>query len=420
MKLHKILSTLGILCFLYLNAFSQPEVKKESTDKDLSLFRQFFQIFPLKNETTTVDLNKKLQKFQDIEITPIGFGGDLHWWIFSGENIIIDANILSYENHIVMVKATIYQRYIHRLKSILNQDITIQNKFNQLFALKTNVKYFNDSIYQYTYTNQPLLVEFDNHISEFLGKQSNINFDDCRFEYELINNPTERYQYVPSDSYNNYPPDNAINKLQKENRFDCLLNIIKGPSLYGRIYAIEGLLISAHNGKYTLSEDDKKLIKTVLNLNLRIDDGSRHPKANLQYNSCFDKELLKVLDDNFKFKEGNIYPIEERPLGPVEQNPEFKGGFEAMLKFLKANIKYPVEAWSAGIQGTVFVQFVVSETGKISNVKLLRGIGGGCDEESVRVVSLMPDWIPGRLMGKAVKVMFQIPVKFSIPIIKAY
>jgi protein TonB len=105
---------------------------------------------------------------------------------------------------------------------------------------------------------------------------------------------------------------------------------------------------------------------------------------------------------------------EEKPLLVVEQNPEFSGGYEAMQKFLRDHINYPTLAQESGIQGTVFVQFVVSKTGKISNVKILRGIGGGCDEEAVRVVKDMPNWIPGRQNGQAVPVMFQIPVKFQL------
>jgi len=109
-----------------------------------------------------------------------------------------------------------------------------------------------------------------------------------------------------------------------------------------------------------------------------------------------------------------VEPEEEKPLLVVEQNPEFSGGYEAMQKFLKDKIQYPTLAQESGIQGTVFVQFVVSKTGKISNVKILRGIGGGCDEEAVRVVKEMPNWIPGRQNGQAVPVMFQIPVKFQL------
>jgi protein TonB len=107
---------------------------------------------------------------------------------------------------------------------------------------------------------------------------------------------------------------------------------------------------------------------------------------------------------------------DEKPLLVVEQNPEFQGGYESMLKFLHDKMQYPTLAQESGIQGTVFVQFVVSKTGKISNVKILRGIGGGCDEEAVRVVKEMPNWIPGRQNGQAVPVMFQIPVKFQLQI----
>jgi protein TonB len=109
-----------------------------------------------------------------------------------------------------------------------------------------------------------------------------------------------------------------------------------------------------------------------------------------------------------------VEPDEDKPLLVVEQNPEFSGGYAAMQKFLTDHIQYPTLAQESAIQGTVFISFVVSKTGKISNVKVLRGIGGGCDEEAVRVVKEMPNWIPGRQNGQAVPVQFQIPVKFQL------
>jgi protein TonB len=118
--------------------------------------------------------------------------------------------------------------------------------------------------------------------------------------------------------------------------------------------------------------------------------------------------------DIAEVKKQAVVEDDEKPLLVVEQNPEFSGGYEAMQKFLRDKIQYPTLAQESGIQGTVFVQFVVSKTGKISNVKILRGIGGGCDEEAVRVVKDMPNWIPGRQNGQAVPVMFQIPVKFQL------
>lgn len=98
----------------------------------------------------------------------------------------------------------------------------------------------------------------------------------------------------------------------------------------------------------------------------------------------------------------------------VEQMPEYPGGEQIMRKFLRDNIRYPMMARESGINGTVYVTFVVSVTGQISDVKLLRGIGGGCDEEAVRVVKTMPAWIAGRQTGKPVPVQFNLPIKFSL------
>jgi protein TonB len=94
--------------------------------------------------------------------------------------------------------------------------------------------------------------------------------------------------------------------------------------------------------------------------------------------------------------------------------PEFPGGQAKMMEFIAQNIKYPAMARESGIQGRVFVNFVVEPDGSVSNVKVLRGIGGGCDEEAVRVVKSMPNWTPGRQRGKAVRVSFNLPVRFTL------
>lgn len=98
----------------------------------------------------------------------------------------------------------------------------------------------------------------------------------------------------------------------------------------------------------------------------------------------------------------------------VESMPEFPGGMGELMKFLAQNIKYPPLAKESGIQGRVFINFVVEPTGLISNVKVLRGIGGGCDEEAVRVVASMPKWKPGKQRGKNVRVSYNLPVKFTL------
>lgn len=98
----------------------------------------------------------------------------------------------------------------------------------------------------------------------------------------------------------------------------------------------------------------------------------------------------------------------------VEQMPEFPGGEGKLMEYVAKNIKYPQIARETGIQGRVFVGFVVETDGSISNVKLLRGIGGGCDEEAMRVIKSLPKWKPGKQRGKAVRVSYQIPVFFKL------
>ena len=99
----------------------------------------------------------------------------------------------------------------------------------------------------------------------------------------------------------------------------------------------------------------------------------------------------------------------------VEQMPEFPGGIQALMQYLGSNINYPEQAKHDTIQGRVFVSFVIEKDGAVSSVKVLRGIGGGCDEEAVRVISTMPNWKPGlNENGEAVRVAYNIPIKYAL------
>ncbi|MDE7072847.1 MAG: energy transducer TonB, partial [Bacteroidales bacterium] len=85
-----------------------------------------------------------------------------------------------------------------------------------------------------------------------------------------------------------------------------------------------------------------------------------------------------------------------------------------VYKYLRDNIRYPVIAMESGIQGRVYLTFVVEKNGSITDVKVMRGIGGGCDEEAVRVVQKMPKWNPGKQRGRPVRVLYSIPVIFTL------
>ena len=98
----------------------------------------------------------------------------------------------------------------------------------------------------------------------------------------------------------------------------------------------------------------------------------------------------------------------------VEDMPVFPGGQKALISYLAENIKYPAEAKKDKITGKVFVSFVVEKDGSIGDTKILRGIGHGCDKEALRVIEGMPNWTPGKQKGKAVRVAYNIPIKFAL------
>jgi protein TonB len=119
------------------------------------------------------------------------------------------------------------------------------------------------------------------------------------------------------------------------------------------------------------------------------------------------EEYVPVEVEEEEVQEQEIFQI-------VEEMPAYPGGDQKLMEYVAKNIKYPQIARETGIQGRVFVGFVVEPDGSVSNVKVLRGIGGGCDEEAVRVVKSMPKWKPGKQRGKAVRVSYMLPVNFKL------
>jgi protein TonB len=98
----------------------------------------------------------------------------------------------------------------------------------------------------------------------------------------------------------------------------------------------------------------------------------------------------------------------------AEEMPEFTGGYAKMVDYLMKNLKYPSLARETGIQGRVVLSFVVAKDGRLQDISLIRGIGGGCDEEAIRVVSKMPTWKAGKHNGKYVPVKFTLPISFRL------
>ena len=124
-----------------------------------------------------------------------------------------------------------------------------------------------------------------------------------------------------------------------------------------------------------------------------------------------DKAVEEVNYEGFESMEEEVA---EEVFTIVESMPQFPGGMPAFLAFLGKNIKYPRKAAQLGVEGRVFVEFIVNKDGTLTDLKVVKGIGSGCDEEAIRVLSKAPKWAPGKQRGKAVRVKMVVPIFFKL------
>lgn len=117
--------------------------------------------------------------------------------------------------------------------------------------------------------------------------------------------------------------------------------------------------------------------------------------------------LQAVGDDSTVSDKEKVYQV-------VEQQPSFPGGREELFKYLAYNVRYPIDAAKNKIEGRVLVTFVVEHDGSISNVNVANSVYPSLDKESIRVVSGMPKWIPGKANGKTIRVKYTIPITFRL------
>ena len=139
-----------------------------------------------------------------------------------------------------------------------------------------------------------------------------------------------------------------------------------------------------------------------------------------------DKMILEEVEVNLDveiteetiIQEVEFEPIEEEVAEEifeiVEDAPAPIGGFKAFYSFVASKLRYPTVARRNSISGKVYVKFVVDQEGKLNNIHVIKGIGGGCDEEAIRVVGMAPDWKPGKQRGRAVKVWMTLPFTFVL------
>ena len=159
-----------------------------------------------------------------------------------------------------------------------------------------------------------------------------------------------------------------------------------------------------------LLDDDVQNLEEMIVVGMGAKDGKPAKAENTDV--VFDMPLEEAMKAEKQQKE--TPQKEEVIFQVVEQMPEFPGGMQKALEFLGKNIKYPVAAQEAKIEGRVIVQFVVGRDGSVSDAKVMRGVNPELDAEAVRVVSIMPNWIPGKQRGKAVAVKYTMPIMFRL------
>ena len=229
----------------------------------------------------------------------------------------------------------------------------------------------------------------------------------------------EKYMYLilqQCTAVNFSNMSNNFNLLFTKKRIKMMSSNEKSKGLWLKLLAIVPVLalLLIANPKIKAEENISNTANTAENviLNTNAEEvvpqiDMNEPSENLQAEQTEISSVSKPVMHKELLPDDSVY-------NNIEVMPEFPGGMEAMMKYLSENIKYPEQAKEKNTQGRVLVSFVVEKDGSISNVKVARGIGNGCDEEAVRVISAMPKWKPGKHNGKKVRVSFAIPISFKL------
>ncbi len=126
------------------------------------------------------------------------------------------------------------------------------------------------------------------------------------------------------------------------------------------------------------------------------------------------EDPLIALDSNLWSKPGSIDTLEAPPLDYAGQMPSFPGGLSALYAYIRSRIRYPSRERELGIEGTVYLKFVVGRNGQVSDVRVLKGPSLGLNEEAMRCIKGMPRWTPGRQNGRRVSVFYMLPIEFVL------
>jgi TonB family protein len=263
------------------------------------------------------------------------------------------------------------------------------------------INWFNPVVYLYRFAIK--------HIHEFIADRQALDTGTDKTEYALLllsqtfNTPAHQ---LANPFYNHSLLKLRIMMLHK-NRSQRIKLIKYG--LSAPLFILMLVLSSATiNNSKTVNSINKKAEQVLLQPASAII--SKQLPKRVPAKMTFTKEQpqeLELVPDTVPGNKTQVFTA-------VEHSPSFPGGDKAFGKYLGEHVKYPAEARSKNIQGRVIITFIVEEDGSLTNLKLLRGIGGGANEEAMRVLAASPKWTPGMQNGRKVRVQYTVPIAFSL------
>lgn len=172
------------------------------------------------------------------------------------------------------------------------------------------------------------------------------------------------------------------------------------------------------------SSEEKNFVQSIKQQEIKIDRETEDLTIDQNIVDGIEEDFaaessIEEIDEEM-FEDHGIAIVEEEDFSDqkifdiVDEMPVFPGGDHELIRYIEDNLDYPKDAMESGIEGRVFVKIIVEPNGSISNAKIIRGLGYGCDEEAVRVVESMPNWKPGRKNGETVRVNMAVPVNFKL------
>jgi protein TonB len=175
-----------------------------------------------------------------------------------------------------------------------------------------------------------------------------------------------------------------------------------------------GTLIDEDIYEVKIIKEETEVKKTKIITPIFVSDDADIPDEDLDINAEVDETTKNNLNNQQEFVNIEIQAEDNKIYDFVQIPPRFPGGEKALYAFLRHNLKYPHLAREIGLAGKLLVGFVVQKDGTIKDIRIIRGIGSGCDEEVIRVINKMPRWEPGIQGGKKVNVNFHMPVSFKL------